>query len=102
MRETQSYSGSQYARDGGFPLVGAIVRLFGKRASSGIAKEAEEQADRARKARQGKVIGKPAGNAAWIRKQETGIIVEEGKQDVGVTVRESKQDISVMVKESET
>lgn len=53
------------------------MRVFGKRMSSGIAKEAEEQAKSARTARTGKIIGKPAGAASWTKKQDISVDVKE-------------------------
>lgn len=94
MRETIAYSGRQYARDGGFPLVGAVMRIFRKRVSSGVAQEAEKQAEDARKARQGKVIGKPAGADAWIRKKEVQVVKNE--------VQVVKNEVQVVVKEMKT
>lgn len=80
MRETNPHISKQYVREGGFPLVGAIVRFFGKNVSNKIEVEAELQAQRSREARQGKVIGKP-WKAPVVQKKQSEVDVKEVKQD---------------------
>lgn len=64
MRTTNDYTGSQYARDNGFPLVW-IARLFMKRAQKGASEEADEHFAKSNAQRKGKIIGRVAGADAY-------------------------------------
>ncbi|KAK5943523.1 hypothetical protein PMZ80_004531 [Knufia obscura] len=60
MRQSQTYTSSDYTRDTGFPLVWLVTCLFTRRAKKSAQDEVEENAERERKARAGKIVGKPA------------------------------------------
>lgn len=62
MRETHQYSATNYVNENGFPLTW-IIRLFTRRAASGIEEEAEECLQRNLKVK--KIIGRPGGSEAW-------------------------------------
>ena len=87
MRETNSYTSSQYVADSGFPLVGIITRLFTKRASRGIGQEAQQHYDKEALRRKGKIIGRvasheerSAGKSKSVTSEEKEIKVD-GQQD---------------------
>jgi len=67
MQQTQGYSGSQYARDNGFPLTWICRCCCAGPAHSTIREEAEEYHER-NKSRPGTIIGRVAGREAYIGK----------------------------------
>ncbi len=64
MRQTNGYSGSQYARDSGFPLVWMCHCCCTSRAASDAQAEVEEHYQRT-KSKPGVIIGRPAGREAY-------------------------------------
>ena len=81
MRQTTSYTGTHYSRDNGFPIVGWIVRIFTKRATSGIEDEAGESLRRNTAGQRAKIIGRVAGPEAW--KGKSAERRQEGKSSRG-------------------
>lgn len=92
MRNSQPYTGTQYTRENGFRLVGAIMRLLGKRLTSNVIEtEAADYYQQKAEQKKGKIIGKVAGREAY--QGESGRRrFEEGKgMEVVVEVRERKE-----------
>ncbi|ETN43173.1 uncharacterized protein HMPREF1541_02331 [Cyphellophora europaea CBS 101466] len=82
MRETNAYTSKHYRRDNGFPLVWMLRCCLG-RATKGSEEEADEHFERSAQARQGKIIGRPAGRTAFIA----------GKDDVRLTTTARPQPV---------
>lgn len=88
MRESNQYTGSQYARENGIGLAWIFSKLFTRGMKSSISSEADAYHQRNDDARKGKIIGRPAGRDAYHGK--SAVLFQE--RSVTKTERKSQEN----------